>query len=86
MLPDITLRIENLVKAMETIVAPAVDLCNDLVREQSQLIIDHLKLLNTQWNMAYLYEKRALEEILSLGIELVSAADGGTETQIETNH
>lgn len=43
MLPNITLRIENLIKAMETIVIPAVDPDNDLATEQAQLIIGHLK-------------------------------------------
>ena len=81
MLPDITLRIENLVKAMETIVMPAVDRENDLAMEQAQLIIGHLKLLNTQWDMAYLYEKQALEEIKSLARDLLSVSAGGLKTQ-----
>ncbi|MCP5170616.1 MAG: hypothetical protein H6999_12770 [Hahellaceae bacterium] len=81
MLPNITLRIENLIKAMETIVIPAVDPDNDLATEQAQLIIGHLKLLNTQWDMAYLYELQALEEALLLGRELLAVADGGPETQ-----
>ena len=80
MLPDISLRIENLIKAMETIVQPAVDPENDLAQEQAQLMIGHLKLLNSQWDMAYLYEMRALEESVALANALIAAAEGGPET------
>ena len=85
MLPDISLRIENLIKAMETIVQPAVDPANDLAREQAQLIIGHLKLLNSQWDMAYLYEMRALEESVALANALIAAAEGGSETDTATS-
>lgn len=81
MLPDITLRIDNLVKAMEAIVMPAVDPENDLAKEQAQLVIGHLKLLNTQWDLAYLYEKEALVDTKSLAVDLLSVSAGGPETQ-----
>ena len=81
MLPNISTRIDNLIKAMETIVSPAVDPKNGLAQEQATLIVGHLKLLNSQWDMAYLFEKRAFEEMMFLGRELLSSADGGSKTR-----
>jgi hypothetical protein len=62
-------------------VSPAVDPKNGLAQEQATIIVGHLKLLNSQWDMAYLFEKRAFEEMNSLGRELLAVADGGSETQ-----
>ncbi|MBR9913013.1 MAG: hypothetical protein GYB33_21950 [Gammaproteobacteria bacterium] len=80
MLPSIDVRIENLIKAMETIVSPAIDPANDLAREQSSLIVGHLKLLKSQWDFAYIYEQQALEEMMLLADVLVVTADGGPRT------
>ena len=55
MLPDISIRINNLIKAMEKTIAPAIDPDNGLAKEQAALVVSHLRMLDQQWDTAYLY-------------------------------
>lgn len=63
MTPSIDLRISTIVRAMEDVVAPAIDQDNSLAREQAALIIGHLHLLAAQWSRAESYAQVCLGEL-----------------------
>ena len=75
MLPDISIRINNLIKAMEKTIAPAIDPDNGLAKEQAALVVSHLRMLDQQWDTAYLYEKGSYENMRALSAHLVSLAE-----------
>jgi len=77
MLPDIDNRINNLIKAVEKTIAPAIDPENGLAQEQAALVVGHLKMLNTQWDKAYLFERGSFDNMVSLARQLAAAAEGG---------
>ncbi|MGD9659970.1 MAG: hypothetical protein AB7U63_01725 [Porticoccaceae bacterium] len=81
MLPDIDNRINNLIKAVEKTIAPAIDPENGLAQEQAALVVGHLKMLNTQWDKAYLFERGSFDNMRSLASQLAAIADGGQQTQ-----
>jgi hypothetical protein len=81
MLPDFTIRINNLIKAMEKTIIPALDPKNGLAQEQAALLIGHLKILNEQIDGAYVYECGSYRNMVTLAANLLRAIDGGTATQ-----
>ena len=80
MLATIQTRIDNLMKAMQQVVLPALPADAALAREQAQLVIGHLSVIAQQWPRAAAYEAGNLEGLKSLGQALVHAAAGGPET------
>jgi len=82
MLPDISNRINNLSKALETVIIPAIPADNSFATEQAALMLGHLKMLDQQWDFAYLYEKGSFDNILALASKLSQLAEGGGESQI----
>ena len=52
MLPDIDLRLTNTIKALSDVVLPALPTGEALAREQAQLAIAHLGLVQQQWKAA----------------------------------
>ncbi|BFM08879.1 hypothetical protein [Halioxenophilus aromaticivorans] len=70
MLPCISIRLNNLIKAMETVVAPALDQNQVFALEQSTLIVAHLKMLSNQWDAAYCFELGSLDNMVNLAIHL----------------
>lgn len=80
MLPDFSNRLNNLIKAMEKTIAPAIDSENDLAREQAALVIGHLKMLDQQWDGLYLFEKGCFDNMRSLAVRLTAGAAGGATT------
>lgn len=82
MLPDISIRINNLIKSMEKTIGPAIDPENGMAQEQAALLIGHLKMLDQQWDTAYLYEKGSLDNMRALAAQLVPLGQGNaTVTQ-----
>lgn len=52
MTPSIDLRVATLIRAVEDVIAPAIDQTNHLAKEQAALLVGQLKLLAAQWNRA----------------------------------
>jgi hypothetical protein len=80
MLPSIDIRIQNLVKAIEQVVLPAVDPENKLAQEQARLVIAHLHLIGQQWDKAHVFETQSLKAMCKLAAALVGTSAGGSET------
>lgn len=83
MLPDIPIRLSNMMKAMETIIAPAIDPENNLAQEQATLMMGHLKLLVDQWDQAYLYERGTLKEMKALAERLMDISGDSLNTHAD---
>jgi hypothetical protein len=81
MLATIQTRIDNLMKALQQVVLPALPADAALAREQAQLVIGHLSVIAQQWPRAAAYEAGNLEGLKALGEALIDAAEGGPETQ-----
>ncbi|MFT4920427.1 MAG: hypothetical protein ACI8RU_003062 [Zhongshania aliphaticivorans] len=80
MLPDISNRIRNLSKALESVIIPAIPADNSFAAEQAALMLGHLKMLDQQWDFAYLYEKGSFENMLALATQLTQLSEGGNES------
>ncbi len=81
MLPSIDIRIQNLIKAIEQVVLPAVDTSNKLAQEQAQLVAAHLRVLSQQWDKAQRYELQSLRAMHQLAQRLTAEAGGGERTR-----
>ena len=77
MLPDISNRITNIIKAIEKTISPAIYAENRMAQEQAALAIGHLQMLEQQWNYAYVFEKGSFENMLALANQLYDVAGGG---------
>lgn len=80
MLPDIANRLNNLSKALESVIVPAIPDDNPFAREQAALMLGHLKMISEQWDFAYLYERGSYSNMLELAERLHRAAEGGPST------
>ena len=65
MLPSIDLRIQNLVKALQEVVVPAIPERERLARDQAMLVIGHLRMIAVQWKSALLFEAQSLDGLLT---------------------
>lgn len=81
MLPDITNRLNNLTKALETVIVPAIPGDNPFAHEQAALMLGHLKMLAEQWDGAYLYERGSLHNMRELARRLAAIAAGGPASE-----
>ena len=79
MLPSIDTRIQNLIKAMQQVILPAMDPANKLAQEQAQLLMGHLHLISLHWDKAWLFETVSLAALKVLAATLCEAR-GGTRT------
>ena len=79
MLPDFSNRINNLIKSLEKTIIPALDPENGMAQEQAALMIGHLKMFDQQWDAAYLYETRSLENMTALASQLSAIIDKDDE-------
>ncbi|MBA2935521.1 hypothetical protein HZF05_15650 [Sphingomonas sp. CGMCC 1.13654] len=75
MLPDIDLRIDNMLKALEQVVIPALPSGERLARDQVNLVIGHLRMMKDQWRFAVKFEAGSLENMMRLGDELADQVD-----------
>lgn len=75
MLPNIDLRIGNLVKALEQVILPALPAGQRLARDQVRLVIGHLRMLGGQWKTALRYEEISFEELAALARDLVELVE-----------
>ncbi|AGH51800.1 hypothetical protein G432_20590 (plasmid) [Sphingomonas sp. MM-1] len=75
MLPDIDLRIDNMLKALEQVVIPALPSDGRLARDQVNLVIGHLRMVKDQWRFAVKFEAGSLANMIRLGTDLAGQAD-----------
>ncbi len=66
MLPGIELRIQNLIKAMQEVVLPAIPPSERLAADQAGLVVGHLRMIAAQWRNAARFEGQSLEHLLTL--------------------
>lgn len=77
MLPNIDLRIANMIKALEQVVLPALPSDQRLARDQARLVIGHLAMVRDQWKLAARFEARNLDGLLQLAEELEKTVQAG---------
>ncbi|MES2492533.1 MAG: hypothetical protein V4579_04535 [Pseudomonadota bacterium] len=70
MLPNIDVRIANLIKAMEQVVVPALPESERLARDQAMLVVGHLRMISGQWKSALRFEQVALDALTDLAEKL----------------
>ncbi|MET0984171.1 MAG: hypothetical protein ABW034_02080 [Steroidobacteraceae bacterium] len=80
MTPDIDVRLQSVIKAIEQVILPAVDPNNPLAREQATVAIGHLQMIRGQWQYLTDYVAGCLLDLTRLGFALIGAADGGART------
>jgi hypothetical protein len=78
MLPNIDVRLKNIIKAVEQVIAPALPADEKLAQEQARLIVGHITMLQGQWKNAVRFEAGSFNMIRDLAKGLVSYVD---ETQ-----
>ncbi|ETI63752.1 hypothetical protein C100_11070 [Sphingobium sp. C100] len=74
MLPDIDLRIANMIKALEQVILPALPRDQRLARDQAMLVAGHLRMIGEQWKSALRYEQVALDDLQGLARDLLPGA------------
>lgn len=62
MTPSIDIRIATIVRAMEDVVAPAIDPGNSLAREQAALVVGQVRLIAAQWSRSEDYARVCLAD------------------------
>lgn len=70
MLPNIDVRIANLIKAMEQVVLPALPKSERLARDQAMLVVGHLRMISGQWKSALRFEQVSLDALIDLAEKL----------------
>lgn len=75
MLPNIDVRLKNIVKAVQEVIAPALPADEKLAQEQCRLIVGHIGMLQGQWKQAVRYEGGSFRLIRDLAESLVPHVD-----------
>ena len=70
------LQLQSMIKAMNDIVLPAVDIDNRLAQEQAHLVIATLQLVANRLPIAYRYDRDELERYVGLSRDLLAAVGG----------
>ncbi len=83
MLPNIDLRIANMVKALEQVILPALPRDQRLARDQAMLVAGHLRMLGDQWKAALRYERISLDALAGLARDLIPAAPAALGRRLE---
>jgi len=82
MIPSISIRIENVLKAMEMVVVPAIEEKSSMAQEQAGLIIRHLKLIRGEWDKTLIFERQCYQGIRGLAENLIRDGSGGPRTTV----
>jgi hypothetical protein len=72
MLPNIDIRLANCIKALEEIVIPSLPDGERMAREQSLLVIGHLRMIGAQWKHALRFETRSFEAMAALASDIAA--------------
>lgn len=82
MLPNIDVRIANLIKAMEQVVLPALPKSERLARDQAMLVVGHLRMITGQWKHAVRFEQVTLDALIGLADNLAGIVAPPFSTQL----
>lgn len=82
MLPNIDVRIANLIKAMEQVVLPALPKSERLARDQAMLVVGHLRMITGQWKHAVRFEQVTLDALIGLADKLAGIVAAPFTTQL----
>lgn len=63
MIPEFDLRLDSMLRAMTTIVLPAIDPANNLAREQATLVVAHIAMMQQQWDKLDAYARLCIGDI-----------------------
>ncbi|ALR20195.1 hypothetical protein [Sphingobium baderi] len=74
MLPNIDLRIANMIKALEQVILPALPREQRQARDQAMLVAGHLGMIGEQWKSALRYEQVSLDDLAGLARQLLPDA------------
>ncbi len=80
MTPSIETRLKAIIGALEHLVLPALANADSIVQEQAALSLGHLKIIVMQLPHVDLHHAMCLAEQLSLGRDLLSCVEGGSQT------
>ena len=73
MLPNIDVRIANMIKAIEQVVLPALPKSERLARDQAMLVVGHLRMISGQWKHALRFEQVTLDALIALADKLAES-------------
>ena len=76
MTPSISARIDSMIQAMGDFVLPAIDTDKSLAREQGQLVVAHLHLMQKQLAHADAFDRLELAAAVQLGLQLLELVAG----------
>lgn len=66
MTPNIDIRIVSMIRSMEDVIIPSIDIENSLAMEQANLMINHLKLIKTHWARAADYATLCFDDLANV--------------------
>lgn len=72
MTPSIDDRLQSIIRSLETIVLPSLPATASLAREQAELIIGHLHILQAQLDSSQEFEREELMDAINLAARLVA--------------
>ena len=75
MLPSIDLRIDNVIKALEQVILPALTKRERLAKDQVKLCIGHLQMIGQQWRWAAAFEAQSFDSMIALADEMLPLVD-----------
>jgi len=84
MLPNIDLRIANMIKALEQVILPALPRDQRLARDQAMLVAGHLHMLAGQWKSTLRFERLSLDDLAGLARDLAAVVDASLVAQLDT--
>ena len=84
MLPDIDLRLHTLATTLRDIVLPVIPAGEGFAREQVQLMMAHVAIIEAQWKRALAFERQTFDALRALAVEVHRAIDDASlRTAIE---
>lgn len=84
MVPDLSLRIEAIKRALQNTIFPLLPVEHKNASEQSQLILASLDMLSAQLPFFHVMEVVELESLVALVAELLAIADAGSDQPRQT--
>ncbi|SFQ31935.1 hypothetical protein [Pseudomonas borbori] len=82
MLPDIDIRLYNVIKAIEQVILPSIPKDEKLAQEQASLSVGHIKLVLEQWRFAGDFERGSLMGLVALSDRLLEEASSQIVPQL----
>lgn len=81
--PDISLRLKSIEKALTDVIARALPAHEQLARDQLNLIVGHLRIIDEHWRYALRYELGTLDQLLTLAAQLRPFGDAALQSRLD---